>query len=73
MLTVRLGLPIGRITFFAFRQRATFHTAWTQSGHSGAMWLMWWQTSDPVRRGPGMKATVDEIVPLSGADSYPAT
>jgi hypothetical protein len=28
MLTVQLGLPIGRITFFAFRQRATFHTAW---------------------------------------------
>jgi hypothetical protein len=24
MLTARLGLPIGRITFFAFRQRATF-------------------------------------------------
>jgi hypothetical protein len=34
MLTVRLGLPIGRITFFSFRQRATFHTAWTQRRHS---------------------------------------
>jgi hypothetical protein len=34
MLTVRLGLPIGRITFFAFRQRATFHTAWVISGPS---------------------------------------
>jgi hypothetical protein len=32
MLTVWLGLPIGRITFFAFRRRATFHTAWTHSG-----------------------------------------
>jgi hypothetical protein len=34
MLTVRLGLLIGRITFFAFRQRATFHTAWIVRGHS---------------------------------------
>jgi hypothetical protein len=32
---VPLGLPDGRITFFAFRQRATFHTAWTQKRHSG--------------------------------------
>jgi hypothetical protein len=37
MLTVRLGLLIGRITFFAFRQRATFHTAWTHSGHHGPL------------------------------------
>jgi hypothetical protein len=32
MLTVRLGSLIGRITFFAFRPRATFHTAWITDG-----------------------------------------
>jgi hypothetical protein len=56
MLTVQLGLPIGRITFFAFRQRATFHTAWVikrPSDHAVRFTL----NSGPDRGDTGTAAT----------------
>jgi hypothetical protein len=38
MLRARLRLPIGRTTFFAFRARASFHTAWVISAGVRPAW-----------------------------------